>query len=89
MSKKDNAVDPQNQAFEQWLAQTMSDSELSEQERSTGLAQWESAPHARYCHPREEHLLPLQVCYGIAGRAATTVFQEPVAGFIASAYEWD
>ena len=88
MSKRDDAIDQRNQAFENWLSQTCSDSGISETEREARLVDWEQAPHARYCHPREEHLLPLQVCYGIAGGAATTVFQEPVAGFIASAYQW-
>jgi hypothetical protein len=31
---------------------------------------------------------PLQVCYGIGQDAATVVFQERVAGFITSAYQW-
>jgi hypothetical protein len=31
----------------------------------------------------------LQVCYGIGQSPATTVFQEKVAGFIASAYQWN
>ena len=88
MSKRDDAVDPRNQAFEDWLAQTCSDTRLSESERKAQLIGWEKAPHARYCHPREEHLLPLHVCYGFGQRAATTVFQEPVDGFIASAYRW-
>ncbi|MBT8436250.1 MAG: dioxygenase [Gammaproteobacteria bacterium] len=89
MSKRDDSIDQRNQEFETWLAQTLSDQDLSEVEREQRLVDWESAPHARYCHPREEHLLPLQVCYGIGQSAAATVFQEKVAGFIASAYQWD
>lgn len=88
MSKRDDAVDPQNQAFEDWLVQTCTDATLSEVEREQRLVDWQSAPHARYCHPREEHLLPLQVCYGLGQSAARNVFREPVARFIASAYEW-
>jgi len=88
MSKRDDAIDQRNQAFETWLAQTCSDPDMAEAEREARLVGWEQAPHARYCHPREEHLLPLQVCYGIGQDAATTVFQEPVAGFVASAYQW-
>lgn len=88
MSKNDDAVDPRNAAFESWLAQTCSDQSLSEQERETWLVGWELGPHARYCHPREEHLLPLQVCYGVGQSAARTVFQDKVAGFISSAYQW-
>jgi aromatic ring-opening dioxygenase catalytic subunit (LigB family) len=88
MSKRDDATDQRNQAFETWLAQTCSDPDMSETEREARLVGWEQAPHARYCHTRGEHLLPLQVCYGIGQSAATTVFQKPVAGFITSAYQW-
>ena len=88
MSKRDETVDPANQAFEDWLAQTCSDPALDEAERRARLVDWVTAPHARYCHPREEHLLPLHVCYGFGQSAATTVFQDPVDGFIASAYRW-
>ena len=31
------------------------------------LANWKSAPSARACHPREEHLLPVHVAAGAAG----------------------
>jgi 4,5-DOPA dioxygenase extradiol len=88
MSKRDDSIDEKNQAFETWLAQTCSDTSLAEDEREQRLANWEQAPHARYCHPREEHLLPLQVCYGIGAAPAKTAFQEPVKGFITSAYLW-
>lgn len=89
MSKRDDSIDPRNQEFETWLAEACSDPALPETEREQRLIDWESAPHARYCHPREEHLLPLQVCYGIGQTVAKRVFKEPVAGFIASAYLWD
>ena len=89
MGKRDASIDPRNREFESWLAQTCTDPGLGETEREKRLIQWERAPHARFCHPREEHLLPLQVCYGIGQCAASLVFQEPVAGYIASAYRWD
>jgi aromatic ring-opening dioxygenase catalytic subunit (LigB family) len=89
MSKHDDSIDPRNQEFETWLAQTCSDPGLAETEREQSLINWETAPHARYCHPREEHLLPLQVCYGIGQSAAIMVFQDKVAGFITSAYQWN
>lgn len=61
-------IQAKNQAFEDWLEETCTSSEIDETERSRRLAHWESAPHARFCHPREEHLLPLHVCYGLAGK---------------------
>ncbi len=80
MSKSDDSIDPGNQAFEDWLTQTCSAADLPAAERELRLVNWESAPQARYCRPREEHLLPLQVCYGVGQGVAKKVFQEPVAG---------
>jgi aromatic ring-opening dioxygenase catalytic subunit (LigB family) len=77
-----------NQAFEQWLIDTCSNTELTEQEREHRLINWERAPAARYCHPREEHLLPLHVCYGVAGTAAKSVFEFEIMGKMSSAYVW-
>lgn len=42
------------------------------------LKDWEAGPHARYCHPTEEHLLPLHVCFGAAsalGKPMATAYQ--------------
>ncbi|MFV2032428.1 MAG: class III extradiol ring-cleavage dioxygenase [Gammaproteobacteria bacterium] len=88
ISKTGDEIDEKNRLFEQWLAETCSDPGLDPQEREQRLVNWEQAPHARYCHPREEHLLPLHVCYGMAGKPATTAFQDKVIGFITSAYRW-
>ena len=35
--------------------------------RQRMLIEWNQFPHARFCHPREEHLAPLWVCVGAAG----------------------
>ncbi len=88
IDKQDDTIDEGNRQFEEWLAQTCSDPELSISEREQRLIDWLLAPHARYCHPREEHLLPLHVCFGIARASAKMVFQDVVAGVIASAYQW-
>ena len=58
-----------NEAFESWLLDTCSNTNISEEERKQRLCEWVKAPGARFCHPREEHLLPLYVCYEI-GRAS-------------------
>lgn len=58
-----------NQEFEDWLEETAASESLSEAQRYERLLNWVKAPHARFCHPREEHLLPFHVCYGMAGRA--------------------
>ncbi|TAF81683.1 MAG: dioxygenase, partial [Curvibacter sp.] len=46
------------------------------------LVNWESAPAARICHPREEHLLPLMVAVGAAyeDAAACVYHDEAVFG---------
>lgn len=88
MSRRGDRLDERNRDFEAWLVQTLSDKNLSETKREELLTRWELAPQARYCHPREEHLLPLHVCYGMAQQAADVVFQEPIANFLTSAYQW-
>jgi 4,5-DOPA dioxygenase extradiol len=77
-----------NKAFEQWLIDTCSSNQYSEDEREQRLINWDGAHAARYCHPREEHLLPLHVCYGVASTASKQVFEMEIMGKMASAYLW-
>jgi aromatic ring-opening dioxygenase catalytic subunit (LigB family) len=77
-----------NVAFEQWLIDTCSRSDISEQERTDRLEHWEQAPGARYCHPREEHLLPLHVCYGVAQAAADEYFELNILNKKSTVYLW-
>lgn len=81
-------VKAMNEAFEQWLIDTCSNPEIGEQERRERLIHWERAPHARFSHPREEHLLPLHVCYGLAQRPADEVFDLKVLNKKSSMYLW-
>lgn len=50
--------------FDDWLADAV---QGDAERRERLLCDWERAPHARACHPREEHLLPLMVVAGAAG----------------------
>ena len=77
-----------NEAFEQWLVVTCSSQAFGESERERRLVEWTAAPAARFCHPREEHLVPLHVCYGIAQAPARQVFRFEIMGKAASAYLW-
>jgi len=77
-----------NESFEKWLVETCTNRAISESERTQRLEYWESAPFARYCHPREEHLLPLHVCYGVAKQACSEAFEFSVLGKKASAFLW-
>ncbi|QQE63975.1 extradiol ring-cleavage dioxygenase [Leptolyngbya sp. BL0902] len=78
-----------NQAFEDWLIDTCSNLNLTEEERHQRLIQWDSAPSARYCHPREEHLIPLHVCYGFAESACTQTYALNILNKRASMYLWE
>lgn len=78
-----------NQSFETWLLDTCANTAISETERTRRLIDWEAAPAARYCHPREEHLLPLHVCYGFAASACTEYFELQILNKKTSMYLWD
>lgn len=78
-----------NAAFERWLVETCSDQTLTEQERSQRLVDWQAAPFARYCHPREEHLLPLHVCYGFIGTACSQAYELQILNKQSSMYWWE
>ncbi len=81
-------IDEKNIAFENWLINTCTDNKITEKERRHELIKWSDAPFARYCHPREEHLLPLHVCYGLANAPAKLVFDKKVIGKKTSSYLW-
>ena len=77
-----------NKSFEQWLLDTCSNKSILEEERAKRLINWENAPFARYCHPREEHLLPLHVCYGFAESACIKSYKLQIFNKESSMYLW-
>jgi aromatic ring-opening dioxygenase catalytic subunit (LigB family) len=81
------APDAANDAFQDWLIETCA-GPLSQSAREQRLIEWEQAPAARYCHPREEHLLPLHVCLGMMGRSAALAFDDQIMGKRAVAFLW-
>jgi 4,5-DOPA dioxygenase extradiol len=82
-----DASDPRNEQFQDWLIRVCTGAR-TQQEREQDLVQWEAAPAARYCHPREEHLLPLHVCAGMAQRPAKLVFDDYILGKRSVAFLW-
>jgi hypothetical protein len=48
----------------------------------------EGEPAARYCHPREEHLLPLHVCVGMADKIGRLIFDDYILGKRSIAFLW-
>ncbi|NQT63350.1 MAG: dioxygenase [Candidatus Marinimicrobia bacterium] len=80
-----------DEIFDDWLVKTCCSEGLTPDERDHELINWSQAPQARYCHPREEHLLPLHVCYGAAGYdspPAELVFNKTIMGKKVSAFLW-
>jgi aromatic ring-opening dioxygenase catalytic subunit (LigB family) len=85
--QRDNRIDPANDAFQNWLIEVCTDSR-PQAEREHRLIEWEKAPFARYGHPREEHLLPLHVCLGMADKPAEVIFDDYILGKRAVAFLW-
>lgn len=80
----------QSAAFDTWLTETCCSPEISAAERKERLALWTQAPSARFCHPREEHLLPLLVCAAAADLApARRIYGGELMGAQVSAYLWN
>ena len=79
--------DPANDLFQNWLIEVCT-GPMPQSEREFRLVEWEKAPSARYCHPREEHLLPLHVCFGLAGKPAQVIFDDHILGKRAVAFLW-
>jgi aromatic ring-opening dioxygenase catalytic subunit (LigB family) len=72
--------------FDSWLAHAVSQ---APKDREEMLLDWESAPAARACHPREEHLLPLHVMAGAGALDRATVpFRGPLMGAAVSAVQF-
>lgn len=59
-----------SEAFNAWLTDAV---RATTSERDGRLSDWASAPFARHCHPREDHLMPLMVVAGAAGADRGTV----------------
>lgn len=77
-----------NEAFEDWLLTTCCSTSLDEEERAQRLIEWTTAPSARFCHPGEEHLLPLHVCYGVACTHCSESFELCILNRKSSMYLW-
>lgn len=61
-------------AFDAWLSETL---DMGASERTARLLDWETAPFARTCHAREDHLVPLFAAVGAAeGERATRVYHD-------------
>jgi len=76
----------ESERFDTWLEAACAEGSAG---REQALVAWESAPEARQCHPREEHLLPLMVCAGAGGQEpGRVVFRDQVMGVVVSAIQF-
>ncbi len=83
--------DEKNEKFTDWLIETLVSSDISKDECEARLNRWDEAPSARFCHPREDHLLPLHVCYGASSEEtpkAKVVFDSNVMGKRVAGFLW-
>lgn len=57
--------------------------------RAARVADWATLPHAKFAHPREEHLLPLMVALGAGGDGrAVCDYRDTVMGWVVSGYRF-
>lgn len=77
-------VKGRSQAFDDWLVETLTDTSIAKSERRQRLIHWKDAPESRFSHPREEHLLPLHVCFG-AANVSSAVAQRNFGGILLGA----
>lgn len=81
----DPRAEAPSRAFDDWLGQAAA---LPSDARADELARWSEAPLARFCHPREEHLIPLMVAAGAAEAVGERVYGETVLNGAVSAFRF-
>ena len=77
-----------NKEFDDWLVDVFTGDKLKNIEREKKMIEWTKAPSARISHPREEHLIPLHVCYGVKYEKADLVFNDSIIDKKCSAFFW-
>ncbi len=60
-------------AFQVWLDETVTGVDINVSEARQRWSQWSLAEGGRYCHPREEHLVPLIVCHAAAQKPGKSI----------------
>jgi len=84
-----NGTFEQSAAFDNWLTETLVSSPTDEAENR--LIYWDLAPSARDCHRREDHLLPLHICFGATmeqGLCAEKIYSGLLFGKRIAAFLW-
>lgn len=81
-------ITAKNETFHQALASILESDVLTHENRAEQLMAWEKMPYAREVHLREEHLLPLHVCYGAAQTQVDEVISFEIMGLETHCYYW-
>ena len=79
------------ETFSDWLVDTITKTNDDKGVAEEQLIDWEQAPYARFCHPREEHLIPLHVCFGMAmaqGREGKLIFDDRLMQQRVLSFQW-
>ncbi len=87
----DSRTKERSEIFANWLNDTLTDNQASIEEKAQRLVDWGKAPEAKFSHPREEHLLPLHVCFGAACAStpdAVQIFSGRLFNTRIRAYQW-
>lgn len=75
-----------SEEFDSWLGRACRSDPI---QRSEILVNWLRAPHSRFCHPREEHLIPLFIAVGAAEKEdGNQIFTDQVMGVKISGFEF-
>ncbi len=76
-----------SELFDNWLNDAMMSDPKKREEM---LLNWEAAPAARLCHPREDHLIPLMAALGAAenDKATRIYYDKDAMGVTASSYRF-
>lgn len=73
-----------SERFDAWLTQA-----VAAPDRDERLVRWSEAPDARFCHPREEHLIPLLVAAGASEAPGRVQWTGTMFGKRVSAHQFD
>lgn len=65
-SPKTPQVEHDIHTFQTWLDETVTSERISPEEAKQRWLQWPTVEGGRFCHPREEHLIPLTICHAVA-----------------------
>jgi aromatic ring-opening dioxygenase catalytic subunit (LigB family) len=86
----DSRTQERSEIFAKWLNETLTDNQVDIEQKARRLIDWGKAPEAKFSHPREEHLLPLQVCFGAACDTpdAVEIFSGLLFNTRITAYKW-